>query len=535
MKILTAKQMARWDRLSIGKNPQVAKRLMGKAAAACVEVLLEKSGGTQKLRELSETCGPVVMVCGPGNNGGDGFAMASLLKDLDIACKIFFLGKTKHLSPESKFFYENLKQKPSFISKNTSLAEFKQTLRSATWVVDAIFGTGLSRKILGHYAKVIPLINQSKARKLAVDTPSGLCGNTGEVLGVCFIADITVSLGAPKWGQVIQDAWDVVGELIVKPIGLKQKILKTFNSPAQWLSEATLRPWFQPRPKNWHKGRAGRVLVVAGSKEMPGAGCLSALGALRSGAGLVHWVLPSEVKQKFSFDLPEVILNFLPSYPTKKTGLPNGVFSPAILQDLKKMLPNFKSLALGPGWGNQKETQEFLADLLKNALTKRGGRLPYVLDADGLNALSKQRKLYPLIKGAILTPHPKEMERLLGRALPVDLNAKIKVLKSFAKRYQVYLILKSYRSIIVNPQGEVWLNSVGAPNLAVAGSGDVLTGVITGLLAQGFSKKQALLAGAYLHGRAGDLLAQDKGDRGTLASEVALTVPKVIASLIKKR
>lgn len=519
--------MARWDKLTIKKDPKVAHRLMGNAAQACVDVLVEKSGAIPKLVQESQRKGPVVIICGPGNNGGDGFAMAVLLKELGVQVEVFFLGKFEKLSLEAQNFYEILidkfKVKIEEININIQLKKVNLSINSAGWVVDALFGTGLRRKVSGRYQEVIQKMNASPAKKMAVDMPSGISGDTGEVLGISFHADYTVTFQAPKWGQVTERAWDAVGQLIVKPIGLKQKYLKTFASPAQWLDENTVKLWFQKRPKAWHKGRGGRVLAVAGSREMPGAGYLSGLGALRSGAGLVHWALPEGSFEKLKLTVAEVILDFLPDEKKR------GHFSEIAIPALRKKLAKFHALALGPGWGNHQDTRQFLKILLKEVLPRH--RIPYVLDADALNALSQQRKLYRYLKGAILTPHPKEMSRLLGRSLPPSVKERIKIVRNFAKRCQVYLILKSYRSILATPQGEVWLNSTGGPNLAVAGSGDVLTGIIAGLLAQGFSKKQAMLAGAYLHGRAGDLLAQTKGDRGTLASEIATKIPEVIEDL----
>jgi NAD(P)H-hydrate epimerase len=312
-----------------------------------------------------------------------------------------------------------------------------------------------------------------------------------------------------------------VGELIVRPIGLHQGELKKMKAKAQWIDESQVKKFFSPRVKDMNKGRAGRVLVVAGSANMPGAGFLSALAALRSGAGLVTWALPDAIAKKMQMKYPEVLFRFLPSS--------QGGFSLAGVPELKKLSSGFHSLAVGPGLGTSSPLVLFLHSVL------RGIHRPMVLDADALNLIASHPRLKKWIQGKILTPHPKEMARLARRSLKEILAQRIGVARHFAKRHRAYIVLKSYRSVVATPQGAVWINSTGGPNLAVAGSGDVLTGLIAGLLAQGLNREQALLAGVYLHGRAGDQIARRLGDRGTLASEIAAEVPKVLKDLIESK
>jgi NAD(P)H-hydrate epimerase len=510
MKILSAKQMARLDRLTIKKHGVPARRLMGRASQACVDVLLEKSGRQ----------GPrsVLIVCGPGNNGGDGLAMAHLLRQRKLRVSCFFLGKVESLSSEARYFYRLVQAPPSSIRSRADLIQFRQALKKHDWIVDGLFGTGLNRPLKGLFAEVLDLMNRAPGRKLAIDMPSGIHGDTGEVLGTAFHADVTVTFETPKWGQLREAAWDDVGELIVRPIGLSQKELKKIKSTALWIDGKTVASLFRHRVRDMNKGKAGRVLVVAGSATMPGAGFLTARAGLRAGAGIVTWALPGDISKRMGLQHPEVLFRYLPSA--------KGGFSIQAVAELRKMSAGFHSLAVGPGLGQSTELSLFMEGIL------RGIHRPMVLDADALNLISGRRSLLKWVRGNILTPHPKEMSRLTGRPLKELLANRISITRNFAKRHQAYVVLKSYRSVVATPQGEVWINSTGGPNLAVAGSGDVLTGVIAGLLAQGLKPKAALLAGIYLHGRAGDELAKRLGDRGTLASEIADEVPKVIKEMI---
>lgn len=505
--------MAQWDRLTIQKHRVPAERLMARAARACAEVLLEKSG---KKKPKS-----VVIVCGPGNNGGDGFAMTQFLRRKGIRVACFFFGRPDSFSDEAKYFYDLLNPSSDPLRVQRDFKKLRKELQAGDWVVDSLFGTGLNRPLKGRFAEVLKWMNASGARKLAVDMPSGIHGDSGDILGTAFRADYTVTFEVPKWGQVQEQAWDYVGELIVRPIGLHQGELKNRKAKAQWIDGKEVKKFFSPRVKDMNKGRAGRVLVVAGSANMPGAGFLSALAALRSGAGIVTWALPEAIAKKMQMKNPEVLFRYLPSA--------GGGFSVAALPELKKLSSGFHSLAVGPGLGQSGSLILFLSSLLK------GIHRPMVLDADALNIIAGHRRLMKSLRGRILTPHPKEMARLTGKSLKQILSNRISIATQFAKRHQVYLVLKSYRSVVATPEGEVWINSTGGPNLAVAGSGDVLTGIIAGLLAQGLNRKQALLAGVYLHGRAGDEIAKRLGDRGTLAGEIAAEVPKVIKEMIESK
>lgn len=502
--------MARWDQLTIRRYGISGKTLMQRAAEACFQVLKE--------RETKLATKNFVILCGPGNNGGDGFALGGLLQLAGAQVDCFYLGKAEKYSPEAQEFLEAL-DPPAISLKNKKFPpSLGRAFKKAHWLIDALFGTGLSRKVTGTAAQLIERANGLSARKLAVDMPSGVSGETGRVLGRAFRADLTVTFEAPKWGQVQSSAWELVGDLEVRSIGLAPQVEKKLKSPGQWLTSEDIKKFLKKRPKDMNKGKAGAALIVAGSPQMPGAGALTGLGALRSGAGLVTWALPEPIQKRLYFKFPELILKFV-------SASPQG-FNLDSAEEIKGMKSRFKAMALGPGWGQSESTFNFF----KKVLPIKG--ISKVIDADALNLLAKDPYLKKQLKRCILTPHPKEMSRLLQCSVAEVLKNRVAVAQAFAKKYGVHLILKSYQSVAVNPKGEVWINSTGGPNLAVAGSGDVLTGILTGLLAQGLKLQEAMLAGMYLHGRAGDRLAGRLGDRGTLASDVAREVPKVIGELL---
>jgi len=511
MKILTGSQMARWDRLSIRKYGISARSLMRRAAEACVRELVAHPSWNSKKK--------LVIACGPGNNGGDGMAIAGLLPRRKQGIQVFFFGIPEKLSMEARFYYEQCKGLRWDIAEGQSLAPYRRALAQADFIVDALFGIGLKRPIQGRYAEAIHVMNRAAGVKMAVDIPSGLDADTGEVLGTVFKADWTVTFEVPKWGQILPPAWDCVGDLRVHPIGLSRAALRSLPSAAEWIEDSWVKRHFKPRARGLNKGRAGKVLVVAGSKEMPGAGYLSAISALRAGAGLVTWALPEEAYRKIDLRYPEVILFPVPSE--------QGKFALSAWPPIQDKAKRFKALAIGPGLGKGPALLQFLRKILTSL------RLPKVLDADALNLLSELEGKIPYFRGSVLTPHLLEMSRLSGASLAEIQKDPLGCARSFARRYRCWVLLKGYRSVVASPEGKLWINSTGGPNLATAGSGDVLTGVIAGLLAQGMDKETAVLAGAFLHGRAGDLLAKRQGDRGTVASDVAKAIPQVIRDILK--
>lgn len=510
MKILTGEQMAHWDKLSIQKHRISAQKLMERAARQCCEALQRLPRWIYQAK--------IVIACGPGNNGGDGLAMAGMLSEKGVSVRAFLFGDPTRLSPEAEYFFRNAGEAVSVVTAK-SFPQFAAAVKGADFLVDALFGIGLKRPLKGLHRKAVAVLNRASGFRFAVDIPSGISATSGEILGAAFRADLTVTFECPKWGQLMPSAWDYVGRLEIVPIGLAAGELKRLPSEGSYLTEAQVKKNFRRRPLGVNKGGAGKVLVLAGSANMPGAGYLTALAGLRAGAGLVTWALPEEAFHRLDLRYPEVILDPLPSL--------GGRFHADGLPDVARILPRFDAVALGPGWGQGDGLADFLGGVLARI------KKPRVIDADALNLLSRNPRLLKKTKGAVFTPHPKEMSRLLGRPIAEIEQDRIGTAKRFAKAFGVWLVLKGYRTVIAGPKGQVFLNSTGGPELATAGSGDVLTGILASLLAQGLSPERAVTSGVYLHGAAGDRIARRTGDRGALASEIAAAVPEIVREWLR--
>ncbi len=513
MKILSARQMAEWDKLSIQEYAKDPKKLMKQAAQVCLEVCLNIFQFSNKSK--------IVIVCGPGNNGGDGFALAHLLEQKEIPIKVFFSGTLDKLSNEARYFYNLVKSTIHSLYSQKDLSLFKRSIKDANYIVDAIFGIGLNRNLSDFYKKIIHMINQSSALKVAIDMPSGINGDNGKVMGDAIKADLTVTFEAPKIGQLLPQAWDHVGKLYVKSIGLSKAAQKKINSSLQWIDEIMVKHKLKRRPYNVHKGIFGKLLVVAGSSQMPGAGYLTCLGALRMGVGKVVWGMPTKVFVKSDNLTPEIILEEFSQH--------SDFFSLPLDKKHLQWINSFNAIAIGPGIGQAAATKDFIFELIKKI------RIPCVLDADALNLISSEVSMLPYLKGKILTPHAKELAKISKCSVKEAIYDRLEISKNFATKNQLWILAKGYRTTIVEPKGRAWINSSGGPNLAIPGSGDVLTGMIASLLAQGFPKIEALIIACYLHGVAGDAWSEKNGDRGMLASEIAHMLPQVLKKIMLGR
>lgn len=454
---------------------------MENAAKAVVESLKRNIPDLAKKR--------VAVVVGKGNNGGDGRIVARLLEG--VAAKV----RVAEIPPAP------LLQRGDF-----------------DVVVDALFGTGLSRPVEGEAKAAIEAINRSGAWVLSIDIPSGLSADTGETLGLAVKADVTVTMGRPKTGLLRSQAAPYVGRLEVADIGIPSDIYKEMKSSESWVTAADISPWFRKREGDSHKGTYGHVLLIGGSEDKPGAVLLSGRAVLRTGAGLATVALPDKAFRKFPKNFLELMFVPLTSHRS-------GTLSKTAWTKLLKAAEGKKTVAIGPGLGVNADTKA----LVKNAILKLD--VPLILDADALNALSladlKKRK-----SPAILTPHPGEMSRLTGLSTAKIQKDRIGIARDFAVANGVLLVLKGSRTVTATPAGKVFVNSTGNPGMATAGMGDVLTGVIASLIAQGLEPERAAVAGVYLHGRAGDRVAERLGDRGLLASDVIDEMPQALKEIV---
>jgi NAD(P)H-hydrate epimerase len=483
MYVATAEQMRQADRLAIQKYGIPAPTLMENAGRGAFEILQKKF---PDLRDKK-----VFIIAGKGNNGGDGRVLGRLLNGVAKEVQVADVGAWQ----------------------TGSLQEYDI-------VVDAIFGTGLSRPVEGPAKEAIEAINRAGKWVMALDIPSGLSADTGKPLGAAVRADLTGTMGLPKLGPILPEAADYVGDLEIIDIGIPKEVYEGMSLKVHWIAEREIRPLFTPRKKDSHKGSYGHLLLIGGSATKPGAILMAGRAALRTGAGLVTVALPDKAFRKFPKNFLELMYEPLPSTPS-------GTLSRKGLKKLMKIFEGKSAVAAGPGMGVNGDTKAIVTNLLK------GSGMSLVLDADALNCVAAIGPgLLNKRPNVIVTPHPGEMARLMGKkTLEIQAN-RIEVARTFAVNHGVHLVLKGFRTVIANPEGEVFINSTGNPGMATAGMGDVLTGIIGSLIAQGMELEKAVIAGVYLHGRAGDRVAERLGDRGLLASDVIEEIPTTIKELL---
>lgn len=510
-KIVNQKQMKNLDRVTIKKSKN-ASRLMKNAGLGA----FEKICSTYDLGKNES----IIIIGGPGNNGGDAWVLAQKAIEEGFKVKIFFWGDEEKLSQESKHFFKKISAPIHRLEKKKDLIELKKELKNAHYLVEALIGLGLSKPVRGLLKDIITILNQADAKKIALDLPVGVCADTGKILGQAFSADLTLTMELPKWGHILEPGSLACGELKVIPIGILKTEVKKIKELAYLSSGKTLRSYLPKRDLSQHKGSFGRSLIVAGSNRMPGAGILASQAVLRSGCGLSTLTMPTGVLSQDLFKSPETILMPLSSK--------EGHFNEESFADLYPSLNSFKAMGLGPGLGRARETQNFIWDLIDSF------NGPMILDADGL-ILSKE--ILESFKGKhkkkiILTPHPKEMSYLVKKSTQEVQKHRMKYSQMIAQKWNVICVLKGYRSIIATPQGQVIFNPSGNMTLGTAGSGDVLTGLMTGFLAQGLSPLKAALTSVYVHGKVGNELYHKRGDRGFIASDILNMLPDQIQRLL---
>jgi len=507
MRLISAEEMQAIDRQAIRDLGIPGVVLMENAGRAATESFC---------RELAELFpGPVLVMAGKGNNGGDGYVMARILAEHGWQVETLVLAKADAITGDAAIMLEILRKIALPVHFVTDARDLRSHFAASkpVIIIDALLGTGLQSAVRGLFAEAIEIINSAQMTVFAVDIPSGVAGSSGRICGNAVQADLTVTFDHAKIGHGSDPGAGCSGYLDVVDIGIP-----SFGRPAPdsdvFLTEvAEAAEWLPQRPCNGHKGSFGHLLLVAGSVGKTGAAALAGKAAVRSGCGLVTAATPGRVH-----DILEVKLTEAMTYPLADQ---NGLLSSDAREQLAALLEGRQALAVGPGLGQSEE----LADLV-GWLASRC-ELPMVIDADGLNLLAGRLPMLQERSGppAILTPHPGEMSRLCG--LPVaEIEAdRFCVARDFASKHQVVLLLKGARTLIAAPDGRVRINSSGNDGLASGGSGDVLTGLIGGLLAQGVEPFSAASLGAWLHGRAAELVAKGQGVAGMAASDLLLQLP----------
>ncbi len=518
MRAVTAEEMAEMDRTAIKDVGIPGVILMENAGRGAAEVMwryFPELGGKR-----------VAVLAGGGNNGGDGFVIARHLWQRRVDVVVYCLKKKESYRGDAKInllIIQKLGVPLEETTESEGIATLRKKLADVDIVVDGILGTGLNAPVRGFFRKVIQLVNEMGQQVLAVDLPSGLNASSGLPLNTCIQADVTATFGLPKVGQLVTPGCSFVGHLEVVDIGLPRSVTETADPPHIWLEAGDLAPLVRPRSIASHKGSFGHVLVVGGSVGKTGAGAMVGLGAARAGAGLVTLAVPSSLHGLMEVKLTEVMTEPLPETADQTVAI-------AALPRLQTLLEGKQALALGPGISLHEETVQVVQQLVESS------SCPVVLDADGVTGLVDNLDVLTRARApVILTPHPGEMGRLLKRSTAEVQNERLALTKSFSKEYGVTLVLKGARSLISSPKGRLAINSSGNPGLASGGTGDVLTGLIAGFLAQGLSPFDASCLGVYCHGKAADRLAMRWGDHGLLATDLLPEIPSVLKMLSEQR
>ena len=512
MLVVTSRQMAAIDRetIALGTPGLTLMERAGEAVAAALA-----AGG------WLDAGGPVLIVCGKGNNGGDGLVIARSLAEAGLGVKVLLLAAPSDLTSDARASYESLGPRIAVQCPAPAawLAALRELAADCTLVIDAVFGTGIEPPVQEPHGALLAGMNGLGLPIVAVDIPSGVGGDDGACDPQAVRAEATITIGLPKLGLLLPPGRDRVGRLTVVDIGFDDDICARHAPPWHLPTLRDYQAMLPARPSDTYKDRVGNLLLVAGSRRFGGAAHLAGLGALRSGVGLLSLLVPDCLESAMRAGLPEAILR---PQPTTAAGTLAAVDA-ALLPDL---LQRQNAVAIGPGLDDDPQTGRWVCDLVA------GLDKPLVVDADGLSAFARLGRQLSFTSGeVVLTPHPGELARLLGCA-PADLTARrFALVPELAARWGAVLLLKGSPTLIGLPDGRLFFNPSGDDSLARGGTGDILTGLVGGLLAQGCRAAEAALLAALTHGLAGELAASRHGRRGVLAREIAAGVAEVLALL----
>jgi len=510
MRVVTSAQMRELDRRTIEEIGIPGAVLMETAGRGAAAVLVGSFSG---LREA-----PVAVVCGQGNNGGDGFVLARVLVQQGIGVRVFLLAPPERLTGDARLYFDVLRKvgvPVESLAESGVTARVRRQWREASCLVDALFGTGLSRPVNGLFRKAIEAIGSCGRPVLALDIPSGIDADTGRILGVAVKAECTVTFGLPKRGLFLHPGADHAGRIECVDIGIPAGLVREL-SPAEETIEAALYRGRLARRPDSHKGDYGHLFVLAGSAGKTGAACLTALGALRCGAGLVTVGIPESLNSVLEVKLTEAM-----SLPLPDTG--KGTLSEEAVDGILRFAQGKKCIAVGPGLGTEPEVERVIREVWTRV------ECPMVWDADGLNLLARNPDLRGKNRApVILTPHPGEMARLAASTTRRVQENRVETVKALAREWGVVAVLKGSRTLVADPGGRLGINLTGNPGMAAGGMGDVLTGMIAGLVCQGLDPYDAACLGVHLHGEAGDRASKRLGPVGFMASDLLEEVPEIL-------
>ncbi len=510
--LVTAEEMRRLDRAAIEQYGIPGLLLMENAGLQVVRHVEERFGGWRGKR--------VLVLCGTGNNGGDGMVVARHAFQRGAKVLAVLAGDPEKVSGDAR---TNLQ-----IAQNLGIvqaigdADALSTLWAGErWdiVVDALLGIGVKGEVRGLIAEVIRFFEHCPVPVVAVDVPSGIDADTGAVCGRAIRAVLTVTFGAMKVGLAIGPGAEYAGEVVLADIGIPEVEVERAGIPRRLITREQVREWLPARPASAHKGHFGHVLVVGGSVGLAGAPMMAAESVLRTGAGLCSVAVPQSIYAAAASTLREAMVHPLPDAP-------EGCLRGDAISRLTPLLERATVLAIGPGWSTHLPAREALRELLGKV------RVPCVVDADALNCIALDPTILPAQHPPlVLTPHPGEMARLMGTDTATVQANRLQIACEAAERFEAVVVLKGARTVVATPEGRIWVNPTGNAGMATGGSGDVLTGVIAGLLAQGMDVEQSATAGVYLHGLAGDLAVEETGQAGLIAGDIIRYLPKAMQSV----
>ena len=518
MRILNAAQMREADRRTIedlGIPSIVLMENAGRQVVAAIETTFDDLPNRR-----------VAVLCGRGNNGGDGFVVARTLKQRGVDVSVFLLARVAEVDGDAQLNLNILGRLGLTLVEVPTEQAWKlhfSELFGFDVIVDAIFGTGLTKPLVGVLQTVVADLNGSGIPIVSVDLPSGLSADSHEIIGETIQASLTVTLAAPKLPLVLSPGEFRVGDLVIADIGIPATIIEGLDAPrTHLLLREQMRALIQPRLADSHKGNYGRVLLVAGSVGKTGAAQLAAAGALRAGAGLVTVATPRGCVPIVAGHAPEYMTEGLEDVPT-------GTVDLSALDRVLELPCDV--IAVGPGLGTGPAPAAFV-----QALLERAGA-PLVLDADALNAFAE---VPDRLQGGkdfsiIITPHPGEMARLAGTSVDEVQANRVEVARTFAARHRVHVILKGSRTVIATPDGNVFINLTGNPGMATGGTGDVLTGMVAACLAQLLDADTACKVGVYVHGLAGDLAAAERGEVALIATDLVEHIGQAVLELTEPK
>ena len=509
--LATAEQMQAFDRTAIRKYGISGLTMMENAGRGVVEALENRRGSLRSSH--------VYVLCGKGNNGGDGFVIARHLLNKGAIVRVLLLGRSKDVKGDAR---TNLKILLRLVRENEERIHFEEVtspgklvrMKKPDIIIDAIFGTGFSREITGLYRSVISWINRSASFVAAVDIPSGVNATTGVVSTIAVQSSLTVTMALAKIGHYVGQGRDHSGDVAIADLGIPRGVFRLSRDQVYRVNSADVREMLPHRSLSAHKHSVGKVFVLSGSRGLTGAPYMCAQAAMKAGAGAVILGVPRSLHMLMARKVTEVMVT-----PLDETE--EGTVARSALSAIQEKIGWSDVVVLGPGLSRNFETQQLLLDLIKSI------RKPLVLDADALNAVAMDKQvLNRRERPAILTPHVGELSRIIGESGTTVERLRVTVAQKFSKKLGCVLVLKGAPTVTSIPTGVAYLNSSGNPGMATAGSGDVLTGLIAGLLGQGMTAHDAAVAGVFVHGLAGDVACSKVGQKSMLALDILDSVPR---------